>query len=167
MPLVHPIYSINIGHGIGKVLLTPCPGIQEVNLKDSLEQLAAAGATAVITLMPIEEMQRNAVTDLPELSAQLGMRWFYFPIEENHAPEKAFHEAWQADKSTVHHLLKSGKSIAIHCKSGTGRTGLVAALILLEQGLPWKEAIKRVRAARPNALQIPAQQSYISLFEKN
>jgi protein-tyrosine phosphatase len=167
MPLIHPIFPLTIGDGIGKVLLTPCPGTKEVSLGDSLEQLAAAGATAVITLMPIDEMQRNAVTALPELSAQLGLRWFYFPIEEEHAPEKAFHEAWQADKSTVQHLLKSGKSIAIHCKNGIGRAGLVAALILLEQGLPWKEVIQRVGAARPNALQLPAHQSYIRLFEKN
>ncbi|MES2823249.1 MAG: tyrosine-protein phosphatase [Pseudomonadota bacterium] len=167
MPLAHPIFPITIGRGIGKVLLTPCPGTQEASLGDSLGQLAAAGAMAVITLMPLEEMQRNAVTDLPELSAQLGLQWLYFPIEENHAPEKAFHQAWQTDKSTVHQLLTSGKSIAIHCKNGTSRAGLVAALILLEQGLPWKQVMQRVRAARPNALQLPAHQSYIRLFEKN
>ena len=161
MSLVHPFSVMTIGDGAGNILFTPCPGTKEVGLQVSLEQLAAAGASAILTLMPKEEMQRNAVVDMPELCAQLSLQWFHLPIEDDHAPEQEFTTAWDIASEKVHALLASGKSIAIHCKGGSGRTGLVAAQILLERGVSLDEVIERVRAVRPSALQIPAHQTYI------
>ena len=161
MSLAHPFSSMTIADGAGHILFTPCPGTKDVGLQVSLEQLAAAGASAILTLMPKEEMQRNAVVDMPELCAQLGLQWFHLPIEDDHAPEQEFTAAWSIAKEKVHALLASGKSIAIHCKGGSGRTGLVAAQILLERGVSLDEVIERVRAIRPNALQVPAHQTYI------
>jgi protein-tyrosine phosphatase len=162
MPLVHPFTSLIINDEVGQILFTPCPGTKEVGLQNSLEQLAAAGATAILTLMPKDEMQRNAVIDLPELCAQLGLEWFHLPIEDDHAPEQPFQDAWQSASAKIHALVNAGKAIAIHCKGGSGRTGLVAAQILLERGIPLDEVIERVRAIRPNALQIPVHQEYIA-----
>lgn len=161
MSLAHPFSTMPVADGIGHILFTPCPGTKEVGLQTSLEQLAAAGASAILTLMPREEMQRNAVMDLPELGERVGLQWFHLPIEDDHAPEEAFADAWQVAKAPVHTLLNEGKSIAIHCKGGSGRTGLVAAQILLERGVPLEDVIERVRAIRPNALQVPAHQTYI------
>lgn len=161
MSLVHPFSAMSVLDGVGHILFTPCPGTKEVGLQTSLEQLATAGASAILTLMPKDEMQRNAVIDLPELCAQLSLQWFHLPIEDDHAPEEAFAQAWESAKDAVHALLNDGKNIAIHCKGGSGRTGLVAAQILVERGVPLEEVIERVRAIRPNALQIPAHQAYI------
>lgn len=36
--------------------------------------------------------------------------------------------------------------------AGSGRTGLIAAVLLLQQGLSVEEATRQVRALRPNAL---------------
>ncbi len=157
----HPFDILPLHNGAG-LIFTPCPGTKEVDLKTSLVQLAAAGASAVLTLMQNEEMQRNQVTDLPLLCTQLNLRWFHLPIEDDHAPEQEFHLAWQGASQNIHALLNDGKKIAIHCKGGTGRTGLVAAQILLESGLPLAEVIERVRAVKPNALRIPMQLEYIA-----
>lgn len=162
MSLTHPFSPLVINDDAGQLLFTPCPGTKDVGLQQSLEQLAAAGASAIFTLMPQDEMQRNAVIDLPELCAQLGLEWFHLPIEDDHAPEQLFQDAWNQSRERIHALVNGGKSIAIHCKGGSGRTGLVAAQILLERGLPLDEVIERVRAIRPNALQIPAHQEYIT-----
>ena len=162
MSPVHPFTPLTINDTAGHLLFTPCPGTKEVGLQQSLEQLAAAGAVAILTLMPQEEMQRNAVIDLPELCAQLGLEWFHLPIEDDHAPEQPFQDAWRNAKEKIHELVDIGKTIAIHCKGGSGRTGLVAAQILLERGLPLDEVIARVRAIRPNALQVSAHQEYVA-----
>lgn len=161
MSLTHPFTPMTINDHLGKLLFTPCPGTKEIDLKTSLTQLAAAGASAVLTLMPSEEMQRNQVTDLPLICTELNLSWFHLPIEDDHAPEQEFNSAWQASRVQIHALLDAGKSIAIHCKGGSGRTGLVAAQILLERGFPIDEVIERVRAIRPNALQVQAHQVYI------
>lgn len=157
----HPFDLLPLGNG-ANLMFTPCPGTQTANLPDSLQQLAAAGACAVLTLMPSEEMQRNAVLDLPEICAQLQLQWFHLPIEDDHAPERAFADAWQLAKGEIHGLLDSGKTIAIHCKGGTGRTGMVAAKILLERGLGLDDVITQVRAVRPKALRIALQLDYIT-----
>ncbi|MNG41112.1 Dual specificity phosphatase, catalytic domain [compost metagenome] len=58
----------------------------------------------------------------------------------------------------------AGKSIAIHCKGGSGRTGLFAARLMIECGIPVHEAIAQVQALRPRAIQNPAHVSYINQF---
>lgn len=46
------------------------------------------------------------------------------------------------------------KTIAIHCKGGTGRTRLVAAFILNSAGYTKEEVYNRVQSIRPKALAI-------------
>jgi protein-tyrosine phosphatase len=157
----HPFDFLPLENG-ANLILTPCPGTKEANLYESLQQLVAAGATAILTLMPKEEMQRNEVNNLPELCAQLGLQWFHLPIEDDHAPGPLFEEAWRVANTKITALLGAGKTIAIHCKGGTGRTGVVAAHILLERGIALDEVITQVRAIRSNALRIPVQLDYIA-----
>nr|WP_324257225.1 cyclin-dependent kinase inhibitor 3 family protein [Cellvibrio fontiphilus] len=162
----HPFDILPLDNGAA-FIFTPCPGTKQVELKTSLEQLAAAGATAVLTLMENEEMERNKVTDLPHLCAELNLQWFHLPIEDDHAPEQEFAVAWQVASKKIHALLDSGKTIAIHCKGGSGRTGLVAAQILIERGMPLDTVTEQIRALRPNSLQVPAQQTYIKTIAGN
>lgn len=156
----HPFDILQLDNGAA-FLFTPCPGTTQVELKPSLEQLAAAGATAVLTLMESDEMERNHVTDLPNFCTALNLQWFHLPIEDDHAPEEEFAAAWEAAGQKIHALVDDGETIAIHCKGGSGRTGLVAAQILLERGMPLDTVIEKIRALRPNSLQVPAHQAYI------
>ena len=61
-------------------------------------------------------------------------------------------------------LLASNKALAIHCKGGSGRTGLFAARLLIEAGMPRREAIAWVQDLRPRAIQKPAHINYINQF---
>jgi ADP-ribosyl-[dinitrogen reductase] hydrolase len=56
--------------------------------------------------------------------------------------------------------LCAGETIGLHCGAGLGRTGTVAALILIERGFTPSEAIAAVRRARPGAIETAAQLSY-------
>ncbi len=64
-------------------------------------------------------------------------------------------------------MLVEGKNIAIHCKGGSGRTGLIAAQLLIECGVPFRAAINEVQALRPRALQHPAHVQYITQFDSD
>jgi len=44
---------------------------------------------------------------------------------------------------------------------GYGRTGMVAARLLIEFGVEPEEAIARVRSARPGAIEMPQQEAWV------
>ena len=162
LPHQHPYTRLPEPNHNGAMLLTPCPGTRNVSALESLQQLQHAGAVAVVTMMPMEELHKNNQASLPELCSNRGLRWFHLPIEDDHAPEEDFEAAWDIHKGHLIGHLKAGDTIALHCKGGTGRTGLVAALILQELGCSTAEATQAVQTVKPKSLQIPSQVSYLT-----
>ncbi len=161
----HPFDELLVNPGTSAtaaLIFTPCPGSKGVDLTTSLQQLKAAGAKAVISLTPDEEMTELQVKDLPALCRELDLFWFHCPINDDQAPGLAFAEGWQQAHAMVHQLLRQGGKVAIHCKGGSGRTGLMAAKILLELGLDKIHVKQRVQALRPYALTLKPHLDYFN-----
>lgn len=158
----HPFYPLACASQQGSLLLTPCPGTLASDLESSLQELKAAGATALITLMTRPEMNKNQVAHLEDQCTAAGLAWFHLPVEDEGAPTDAFATAWQQVRAEIHKRLDNNESIAIHCKGGSGRTGVVAAQILMERGAELQETVDRVKALRPNAFVHPVQVDYIT-----
>ncbi|QLG88627.1 dual specificity protein phosphatase family protein [Chitinibacter bivalviorum] len=157
----HPFDALALPAG-GTVLFTPCPGSKEADLATSVAQLQQAGASAIITLMPSHELSAEGVATLPQVCAAAGLQWFHFPIEDDSAPQAEFETAWQAAQTQVLALLAAGATIAVHCKGGSGRTGLMIALIMRAQNTPLATAVELVQNIRPKSLRIPAHMSYLA-----
>lgn len=94
------------------------------------------------------------------------MSWYHQPIEDDEAPDEHFDARWEEISPQVHEALQQGGKVVLHCMGGSGRTGLLAAHILLELG--WKlETIKsEVQALRPGAFTKPLQVEYIDKVRK-
>ena len=58
----HPLFTLPLDNG-GELGLMPCPGTQGVELVDSLIELKAWGAEAVLTLMPGHELAAEGVSE--------------------------------------------------------------------------------------------------------
>jgi len=157
----HPFDKLPLNDA-GTLIFTPCPGTKGVELRDSLADLAQAGARAVITLMPDDEMVRNQVSKLPQACEEAGLKWFQFAIEDDTAPESEFELAWQDGKIQVFDILDRNVAVAIHCKGGSGRTGLMAAIIMLELGVPYEEVVAQVKALRPRSLTLAVHVDYLA-----
>ena len=61
--------------------------------------------------------------------------------------------------------LGAGKKIFIHCKGGLGRTGTIAACLLIESGMKHLEAIDSVRSARQNTIETTTQEFFVLTYE--
>jgi protein-tyrosine phosphatase len=57
--------------------------------------------------------------------------------------------------------LRSGGNVLVHCRGGLGRAGMIAARLLVEEGVPPETAMTAVRAARPRAIETPAQERWV------
>lgn len=145
-----------------KIILTPCPGTKDADLDTSLNEIKATGAEAILTFMTQAELDKNNLSHIGQSIKAKGMSWFHLPIEDDAAPEAPFTEAWKSAGPAVHRLIEKGKTIAVHCKGGTGRTGLIAAQILLERGEEMQSLMKRIQKLRPNAFTHACHRDYLT-----
>lgn len=157
----HP-YSVLKASGGGALLLTPCPGTKETNIDVALQDLKAGGAKALLTLMTTDELSANQVEDLAECCRATGIEWFHLPVEDDSAPASSFQVSWDQARDRIFQLLDDDKAVAIHCKGGSGRTGLIVAQILVERGVTVEEAIEQVQTLRPRAIRHAIHIDYIN-----
>lgn len=158
---VHPIFSLAIKNSKAKIILTPCPGTKEADLNRSLNELKTAGAEAILSFMTQAELDKNNLSNIGESIKGKGMSWFHLPIVDDKAPEAPFITAWETAGPAIHRLIEQGKTIAVHCKGGSGRTGLVSAQILLERGEEIKPLMDRIKRLRPNAFMHACHRDYL------
>ncbi len=161
----HPYDRLSIPGIQGKLIFTPCPGTKDSSLVDSLATLKHAGASAVISLMPASELAANGAEDIGKQCQVQDMAWFHLPVADEQVPLEDFGQGWKASKQSILERLNAGQDIAIHCKGGSGRTGLIAARIMVEAGIPRADAIALVQALRPKAIQHPAHINWITQFD--
>ncbi len=155
----HPTWQLELESGA--LVLTPCPGTKEVALQASLEQLKAQGVQAVVTALDNTELASKNVSELGDITQQLGMKWFQIEIEDDCAPDDAFAAKWQQASPELHAILAEGGKVAMHCMGGSGRTGLFAAHLLLEKEWALEDIVREVQALRPGAFTKPVQIEYI------
>jgi protein-tyrosine phosphatase len=74
------------------------------------------------------------------------MNFLTFPILDRQVPnsETALLDALQK----LDRELSSGHNVVLHCRQRIGRTGLVAACLLITKGMDPERAVRRLSAAR-------------------
>ena len=158
--------------GGGAIAITMCPGKRQPeavtgpwdrDLAADLEAIAAFGADVLISLMEADELVAAATpTSLLEAEARKrGWTWYHWPIVDLTAPGPAFEAEWEKDVAAICQKLRAGGRVVVHCRGGRGRSGLVAARLLVELGIGNEEAIKAVRAAQPLAIETPPQEAHV------
>jgi len=147
--------------------LTICPGKKDLSagwnrdLATDLDQIQAWGASIVVALIENHEFRLLAVNSLGRAVQDRAMAWMHLPIRDVSVPDQRFEETWKTKGKELHRRLDAGERILIHCRGGLGRTGLVAACLLVERGFPANAAIRQVRLARPHAIETPTQEAYV------
>lgn len=159
---IHPLFTLTVENSTASIILTPCPGTKDADLISSLQQIKAFGAVALLTFMTQGELDKNQLSDIGKTTEAQGLLWFHLPIVDDEAPGKPFLEAWKNVGPIVHDLIAQGKTIAVHCKGGSGRTGLVSAQILVERGETLAPLMERIQLVRPNAFMHACHRDYLT-----
>ena len=158
--MLHPFDILTLDNG-AKLIFTPCPGTKGVSIVDSLKSLKEAGAQAVITMMTMAELTEKQADTLPALCAELRMDWYHLPVEDSCAPEAPFAQAFAQQKAILLGLVESGATMVIHCHGGSGRTGMMAAILMLELGYAPAQVKSQIQLIRPKSLTSPVQVNYL------
>lgn len=156
----HPYDILPVLQG-ARFIFTPCPGTKEEDLVRSVATLKAAGTDAVISLLSNTELGMLGVAALGDEIQRHNMAWYQLPIEDDCAPQAPFFDVFELVKDDLQARLDSGETIAIHCRGGTGRTGLMAAILLLEAGESWETVKNQIQSIRPKALTLAPHLAYI------
>jgi ADP-ribosyl-[dinitrogen reductase] hydrolase len=157
----------------GRIGMTFCPGKKQPyamtgawnrDLEQDLKAIVGSGASTLITLMEAAELDELGVADMGTRAEGVGLAWYLLPIPDGEAPGEPFHTQWKASGKKVRRALRDGESIVIHCKGGLGRTGTLAAQLLIEQGDTAGNAMAEVRAVRPGAIETMDQENYLRWY---
>lgn len=157
----HPFETLALPNG-AKLLFTPCPGTKGTSLDESLLQLKQQGVSLLLTLMFDREMAENNAIKLPELCNRYQIQWLQLPIIDDESPQESFQIQWQKYKALILNEIANKGVVAVHCKGGTGRTGTVISLILLQLGWSAGRIQHEVQTVKPKALGIQKQIDYLN-----
>ena len=94
------------------------------------------------------------------------MHCLHLPIVDVSVPSAEFEQQWQQELPELLATLENGGKVLVHCKGGLGRAGMVAALLLVERGGRFESAIRKVRQARPGAIETSSQQQYVIEYRR-
>jgi ADP-ribosyl-[dinitrogen reductase] hydrolase len=167
----HPLQIVSVDTpGKGRIGMTFCPGKQDPeamtgpwarDLQTDLAAIVDWGASALVTLLELHEFEKLAVPELGRMAQSHGLDWYHLPIRDVSIPSAAFEAQWAEAGGVLQSRLLDGQSVVVHCRGGIGRTGLVATRLLVELGEAPALALKRVRAARPGAVETVEQEQYV------
>lgn len=97
----------------------------------------------------------------PSRLARHGLEQVHVPIRDFTAPTP---DQIERVLSALDDVLANGRTVAIHCGGGLGRTGTLLACSLVRTGLGADEAIARLRALRPGSVETRAQVAAVTAY---
>lgn len=115
-------------------------------LEDEIRSLRDSQVNVVVCLLMNDEIVELDVTCEPQICTDNQIDFISFPIFDRDVPNSTAKTAELvknlADK------LSQGKSIAIHCRMGIGRSSLIAACVLTQTGISADKAFQLIESAR-------------------
>jgi ADP-ribosyl-[dinitrogen reductase] hydrolase len=157
----------------GLIGMAECPGKNEYtglgipvgpwrrDLDMDLRVILDWQARILVSLIEDHEIELLDVSELPWKTVNLGIRWLHLPIGDGCIPDSRLEKAWDTAGKELRQVLTDGGRIVLHGRRGLGRSGTIAARLLVEFGMTPCAAFTAVRRARPGAIQTSEQEDYV------
>lgn len=148
--------------GGSTLLLSSHPaGFVGLEPKEVVTLYVEQGTRLLLSLLTEQELLSLKLGDLADICHAQGVQWMHSPIKDFKTPDSTFEAWWVENRAVLHDCLNGGHTLAMHCWGGYGRSGTIAARLLVERGATPAEAIRVVRAHRSGTIESKAQEQYI------
>ena len=135
-------------------------------LEEEIQGWRRMGVDVVVSLLTSSEKTELDLDEEELLSRNNGIEFLSFSISDRSIPPSM--SAFADLISGLRGLLAGGKNVAIHCRQGIGRAGMVAVCLLISSGVEQQVAIAKVSSAR--RIPVPEtsdQRGWIANFTKS
>ena len=159
----------------GQLGMTFAPGMWAGSMGGRWERDLAADMQALeeehetdvlVSLMEEHEYHGYQIPELLEQDNVGNIEILRFAIKDMGVPREAESERFEAFVQDVVQRMERGQNVVVHCRGGLGRTGTLAACVLVALGRHTaEEAITAVREARKGTVQTREQEDFVRLFE--
>jgi protein-tyrosine phosphatase len=125
-------------------------------LEDEIAHWKSSGVERIVSLLERDEIDDLGLGSEAAQCAASGIEYLSFPIPDRGVPDV------DAAMRFAAMIVSTGKSTAIHCRAGIGRSSLMAAAVLISGGAEAAIALSAIEKAR--GLPIPdtdAQRAWV------
>ena len=134
-------------------------------LADEMHGLRNMGVDVLVSLLEGSEVVELGLEDEAALFEACGGQFVQYPIRDRTVPSNT---DFSLLVESLANDVERGKGVAVHCRAGIGRSGLVVSCVLIKLGVPSDDAIDKLSAAR--RLKIPdtrEQEEWIHAFSRS
>jgi len=114
-------------------------------LADEMTALCTAGVDVLVCALTSDELHEVDLTDEPRAARAAGLEFVPIPIPDRGVPDPA---TVRPELRRLTARLRAGAHIVTHCRIGIGRASLLAAAILMLDGVPPQQAWAAIGRAR-------------------
>jgi protein-tyrosine phosphatase len=139
----------------GRLALMPRPRAGDW-LDDEAASWRHQGLDTVVSLLEDEEIAELGLEAEPEACERAGLRFLRFPVPDRGVPDSRAAVAELVSALVAE--LRAGRGIGLHCRSGVGRSAVLAVCVLTALGLPVDSAWETVQRARGLSVPDTAEQ---------
>ena len=119
-------------------------------LGDEMNALRDAGVDVVVSMLMESEARELELATEPDAAQAAGLHFLALPTPDRGTPEL---EPFRRLVAELCEELGRGGHVVVHCRMGIGRASMVAAGVLMSQGLSGRSAWASVKEAR--GLEVP------------
>ncbi len=127
--------------------------------EEVLDALSARQTALLVILLEDGECDPDEIEDLHRTADARSIALLRAPIADFSVPDRRLD--WPALIERLAGDLRRGRRIAFCCLAGYGRSGMMAARLLIATGSSAEDAITAVRTARPGAIESEEQVAYL------
>jgi protein-tyrosine phosphatase len=146
----------SIGKGCLAVMAHPASAAGADSVANTIAEIAALGFHQVVSLLEPAEAEVLGLAQEAELVTAQSMKFVSFAIPDMGLP--ACSDDFVRLAQHLFTQIDAGTNTLIHCRGGIGRSGLLAAAVLLRGGKDVREAFAQVSLMRGRQVPETAQQ---------